>query len=159
MRPCWPRYPISTPFLVLAKGRLHTKLINKKINNDWSGSPHPKPGVGIQNLGVDTSRPSECWGLLDRGREREGVLAGVEEGGGRDAVVECRDVRGVDQHWTWWGGHVVAGVLGRACRCRSSLVAGILRIPSRALHQGARHCPCSHSYRQGGVNLTKLKTI
>merc|ERR1712216_721841 len=53
-------------------------------------------GVGIQNLGVDTSRPSQGWRLFYRRAERERVVARVEEGGGRDTIVVCWDVRGVD---------------------------------------------------------------
>ena len=141
---------------MLAKGRLHTKLINIKQSNS-----HPKPGVGIQNLGVDASRPSQGRGLFDRRQQGEGVLAGVEEGGGRDAVVVCREVGRVDQDWARWGRHVVSRVAGVLCLGASlPLVARILGIAAWSLYQGAGHrWGCPHCYRQGGSLANILLTM
>ena len=52
--------------------------------------------------------------MFYRRAERERVVTGVEEGGGRDAIVVRWDVRGVDQDWTRGGRHVVARILGQA---------------------------------------------
>ena len=51
--------------------------------------------------------------MFDGRAERERVLAGVEEGGGGDAVVVRGDMRGVDEDRARWWGHVVARVLGQ----------------------------------------------
>ena len=63
--------------------------------------------------------------MFDWGDEREGVVAGVEEGRGRDPIVVCGDVRRVDQDGSRGRSHVVARILGGARAC---LVARIVRI-------------------------------